>query len=67
MVGYEPNVVLSTGSYRVVGTRPARHDALERVTGRALYGDDVHFPGQLYGRVLRSPHAHARILSIQLM
>ena len=66
MVNYEPNVVHSTGSYRVIGTRPARHDALERVTGRALYGDDVHFPGQLYGKVLRSPHAHARILSIDV-
>jgi xanthine dehydrogenase molybdenum-binding subunit len=64
MPDYEPNVVLTTGDYKVVGTRPVRHDALERVTGTAMYGDDIQLPGQLYAKILRSPHAHARIRSI---
>ncbi len=50
--------------YKVVGTRPIRHDGIEKVTGRAKYGADVHPPGLLHGKVLRSPHAHARVLSI---
>lgn len=53
-----------TSSYRVIGTRPIRHDGVDKVTGRAVYGNDVQLPGLLYGRVLRSPHAHARIRSI---
>lgn len=51
-------------AYKVIGTRPARHDGVDKVTGRALYGADIRLPGMLYGAVLRSPHAHARILSI---
>ena len=58
------NVVLSNKSYKVVGTRPVRHDGYDKVTGRALYGADMSPPGLLHGRVLRSPHAHARVLSI---
>ena len=50
--------------FAVVGTRPIRHDGFDKVTGRALYGADIHLAGLLHGRVLRSPHAHARILSI---
>ena len=62
--GYEPNMVLATKSYDVVGTRPVRHDGTDKVTGRALYGADVLLPGTLHGAILRSPHAHARILSV---
>jgi CO/xanthine dehydrogenase Mo-binding subunit len=58
------NIVLSTKEYRVVGTRPVRHDGADKVTGRAIYGADVRLPGLLYGKVLRSPHAHARIKRI---
>src|SRR5215470_16738470 len=54
----------SPGPFTVVGTRPIRHDGLDKVTGRARYGADVHLPGMLHGKVLRSPHPHARILSI---
>ena len=54
----------SDGKYKVIGTRPVRHDGLDKVTGRAIYGADVRIPGLLYGKVLRSPHAHARIISI---
>ena len=50
--------------YTVVGKRPIRHDGIEKVTGMALYGADMQLPGLLYGKVLRSPHAHARIKSI---
>ena len=55
------NVVLSKKEYKVVGTRPVRHDGVEKVTGAARYGADVHLPGMLHGKVLRSPHAHAVI------
>ena len=50
--------------YKVIGTRPIRHDGVEKVTGRALYGADFQTAGLLHGKVLRSPHAHARIISI---
>jgi xanthine dehydrogenase molybdenum-binding subunit len=52
------------GKYKVIGTRPIRHDGIDKVTGRAIYGGDVRLPGLLHGKMLRSPHAHARILSI---
>jgi CO/xanthine dehydrogenase Mo-binding subunit len=51
-------------SYKWVGTRPVRPDGLEKVTGKARFGADLHLPGMLEGAILRSPHAHARILSI---
>jgi CO/xanthine dehydrogenase Mo-binding subunit len=47
-----------------VGTRTIRPDGVDKVTGRARFGADFNLPGQLVGRVLRSPHAHARIVSI---
>ena len=49
---------------KVVGTRPIRPDGADKVTGRAAYGADFAMPGQLVGRILRSPHAHARIVAI---
>jgi xanthine dehydrogenase molybdenum-binding subunit len=54
----------SQDGYRVVGTRPIRHDGLDKVTGRAKYSADITMPGLLHGKVLRSPHAHARIKRI---
>ena len=50
--------------FRVVGTRPIRHDGVDKVTGRARYGADIDMPGLIHGKVLRSPHPHARIRSI---
>jgi len=50
--------------FKVVGTRPIRHDGVDKVTGRARYGADISLPGMLHAKVLRSPHAHARIKSI---
>ena len=49
---------------KVVGTTPIRHDGVDKVTGRAIFGVDVSLPGMLHARVLRSPHAHARIVRI---
>ena len=54
----------ATEGYSVIGSRPVRHDGTDKVTGRAQYGADISLPGMLYGKVLRSPHAHARIKSI---
>ena len=50
--------------FEQVGTRPIRHDGVDKVTGRARYGADIALPGMLHGTMLRSPHAHARIRSI---
>ena len=50
--------------YKWVGTRQIRPDGVDKVTGRARFGADYNLPGQLHGRVLRSPHAHARIRGI---
>src|SRR4029453_7347130 len=47
-----------------VGTRTIRPDGVDKVTGRARFGADFNLPGQLIGRVLRSPHPHARIVKI---
>ncbi|MDO8985745.1 xanthine dehydrogenase family protein molybdopterin-binding subunit [Cypionkella sp.] len=51
-------------AYRLVGTRPNRPDGLDKVTGRARYGADISAPGMLHAAVVRSPHAHARIIRI---
>ena len=64
MLNYQPNMVLSTEEYDVVGTRPIRHDGPDKVMGRARYAADIHLPGMLHGKILRSPHAHARIRNI---
>src|SRR5215472_12531145 len=55
---------LEKESLRVVGTRPIRPDGVDKVTGRANFGADMKMPGMLWGKIKRSPHAHARILSI---
>ena len=51
-------------SQTFVGTRTVRPDGVDKVTGRARFGADFNLAGQLIGRVLRSPHPHARIVSI---
>jgi CO/xanthine dehydrogenase Mo-binding subunit len=61
----ESNVLVNR-KYSQVGTRPLRPDGLDKVTGRARFGADMSAPGQLVGRILRSPHAHARIRSIDI-
>ena len=57
-------MVLSTEEFKVVGTRPIRHDGPDKVMGRARYAADIHLPGMMHGKILRSPYAHARIRSI---
>ena len=57
--GFDPNAEL-----KVVGTNPVKHDGLDKVTGRAKFGADAFLPGMLVGKILRSPHAHALIKSI---
>ncbi|SVD32225.1 uncharacterized protein METZ01_LOCUS385079, partial [marine metagenome] len=54
----------SPRKFRVLDTSPIRHDGLDKVTGRATFGADFHMTGAIHGKILRSPHAHARILSI---
>jgi CO/xanthine dehydrogenase Mo-binding subunit len=56
----------SEKTFKWVGTRPIRPDGVPKVTGTAMYGSDFAMPGMLVGRVLRSPHAHARIRSIDI-
>ena len=51
---------------KVIGTRPVRPDGVEKVTGRANFGADLHLPGMIHGKVLRSPHAHARVKSVDV-
>ena len=57
---------LPTRQNKIIGTRPLRHDGVEKVTGKAVFGADIRLPGMLFGAVLRSPHAHARIRSIDI-
>ena len=52
-------------SYKYVGAPLPQVDAYAKVTGRAIYADDIMLPRMLYGRLLRSPHPHARIVSIE--
>ncbi len=51
-------------TYKWVGTRPIRHDGYDKVVGKARFAADLNLPGQLHAAYLRSPHAHANIVSI---
>ena len=51
-------------NFKWVGKNTQRPDGPDKVTGRARYGDDMIVPGMLHGKTLRSPHAHAKIISI---
>jgi len=53
-----------TKTFKYIGTRPDRPDGLDKVTGRARFGADFSMPGMLHGAILRSPHAHAKIVKI---
>jgi CO/xanthine dehydrogenase Mo-binding subunit len=52
--------------YKQIGRSPVRPDGVDKVTGRARFGADLVLPNMIHGRVLRSPHAHARIKNIDL-
>ncbi len=61
MIKYEPKTL------KIIGGKPTdRPDAVDKVTGRARYAADINLPGQLIGKVLRSPHAHAYVISIDV-
>ena len=49
---------------KTVGHTTRRIDAVERVTGKANYTGDMRLPGMLYARILRSPHPHARVRTV---
>jgi CO/xanthine dehydrogenase Mo-binding subunit len=55
---------LGKQQYQVLGRRPIRHDGADKVTGKAIYAADVQLPNMAHGKIVRSPHAHARIKSI---
>src|SRR5215468_9454699 len=59
--GFNPDKKL-----KIVGTSPVKHDGIDKVTGRAKFGADLYLPGMLVGKILRSPHPHARIKSIDV-
>jgi len=60
----DANLDPRTHEFKVVGTRPLRPDGVDKVTGRAKFGADANAPGMLVGKILRSPHPHARVRSI---
>ena len=64
--GRAPRAASEERRFRIIGTRPIRHDGIDKVTGLAKYGADLHVAGMLHGKVLRSPHAHARIRRIDV-
>ena len=51
MPDYEPNLVISTEDFNVVGTRPVRHDGPDKVIGRARYAADIHLPEAVLWRI----------------
>ena len=55
-----------TEEFAFVGKRVPKLDAIDKVTGRAIYGHDMKLPRMLYGKILRSQRTHARILNIDI-
>ena len=49
--------------FHTVSKSLPRHEAASKASGKAIYTDDIHLPGMVYGMILRSPYAHARVLS----
>ncbi|HYM22391.1 MAG TPA: 2Fe-2S iron-sulfur cluster-binding protein, partial [Vicinamibacterales bacterium] len=63
-IALQSTFAVRAAALKTVGHATPRIDAVERSTGKAAYTGDIQLPGMLYARVLRSPHAHARILKI---
>ena len=53
--------------FNVIGARGRKADAIKKATGEAIYADDIALPRMLHGKILRSPHAHARILGVDTL
>ncbi len=62
----QPGLQAEAGQHAVVGHSVRRIDGVKLVTGRPAFADDIHLPGMLYGKILPSPHAHARIKHIDV-
>lgn len=62
----EPATWDANAKLRLVGGDHPRKEGPDKVTGRAKYTQDVNLPGMLHGKILRSPHAHARIKNVDL-
>ncbi|WP_425617406.1 xanthine dehydrogenase family protein molybdopterin-binding subunit [Anatilimnocola sp. NA78] len=60
------DLYLGKTSYKVIGQRPVRHDGADKVTGKAIYTADLQLPNMAHGRIVRSPHAHAKIKRIDV-
>src|SRR5687767_306186 len=60
------DIYLGKKKYSVLGQRPVRHDGADKVTGKAIYTSDLALPNMAHGRIVRSPHAHARITKIDV-
>ena len=58
--------IIDAESLNWIGTRPIRPDGVDKVTGKARFGADFSLPGMLHGKVLRSPHPHALLKSIDI-
>jgi CO/xanthine dehydrogenase Mo-binding subunit len=58
--------VAEAEDFKAIGTRPVRPDGVDKVTGRAQFGADLNLPNMLYGKVLRSPYAHANIKKVDV-
>src|SRR5271157_5880868 len=63
-MSHTDELYLGKTSYQVLGKRPVRHDGADKVTGKAIYAADFQLPNMAHGKIVRSPHAHARIRSI---
>src|SRR3954447_22739026 len=58
------DLFLNKKTYSVLGQRPVRHDGADKVTGKAVYTADLALPNLAHGKIVRSPHAHAKIKKI---
>src|SRR3954454_4466562 len=63
-MAHTDELYLGKKEYQVLGRRPVRHDGADKVTGKAVYTSDVQLPNLAHAKMVRSPHAHARIKSI---
>jgi CO/xanthine dehydrogenase Mo-binding subunit len=65
-MAHTDEVYLGKQEYQVLGRRPVRHDGADKVTGKAIYTADLQLPNMAHGKLIRSPHAHARIKSVEV-
>src|SRR3954453_303211 len=65
-MAHTDEVYLGKQEYQVLGRRPVRHDGADKVTGKAIYTADLQLPNMAHGKLVRSPHGHARITTIDV-